>query len=285
MNFGKISPEDLDNISFKLPQDTSFTEQMLATAKPLAKTPTYIGCAKWGRKEWVGNLYPAKTKEKDFLSNYVQHFNSVELNAMHYKLYKEETVAAWAEIAGDHDFKFCPKMVRSVTHFSTLVSPQAHEITGKFLASVLSFGTHLGAVFIQLSDRFSPKRKDNLFAYLKTLPRDINFFVELRHPDWFSDKTISTETFKLMKELSIGAVITDTAGRRDCLHMELTIPKVFIRFVGNNLHPSDYARIDKWIARIKKWKKEGLQEIYFFMHQPDELNTPELCEYLKKKLG
>ncbi|MEO6932754.1 MAG: DUF72 domain-containing protein [Chitinophagaceae bacterium] len=284
MDFGKIPIDELDSISFKLPPDTVLTKQTLINLKPVAKPPVYIGCAKWGRKEWVGNLYPAKTKEKDFLSNYVQHFNSVELNAMHYKLYDEETVAAWSSLAGDRDFKFCPKMVRSVTHFSTLISPKAFEITGKFLTSVMAFGKHLGPVFIQLSDRFSPKRKENLFTWLKTLPGDVDFFVELRHPEWFSDKTVKQETFGLLNELGIGAVITDTAGRRDCLHMNLTIPKVFIRFVGNNLHPTDYTRVDKWIARLKKWRKDGLKEIYFFLHQPDEINTPAICDYMRKHL-
>ena len=35
--------------------------------------------------------------------------------------------------------------------------------------------------------------------------------------------------------MNMGIVITDTAGRRDCAHMNLTIPKAFIRYVGNSL--------------------------------------------------
>ena len=55
-------------------------------------------------------------------------------------------------------------------------------------------------------------------------------------------------------------MITDTAGRRDCAHMHLTIPKAFIRYVGNSLHPTDYTRIDVWVERMKYWLDHGMEE-------------------------
>ncbi|MEP6513188.1 MAG: DUF72 domain-containing protein, partial [Parafilimonas sp.] len=88
------------------------------------------------------------------------------------------------------------------------------------------------------------------------------------------------ELFNTLKEINIGAVITDTSGRRDCAHMHLTVPKTFIRFVGNSLDPTDYKRIDDWIKRIKYWLDKGLQELYFFMHMHDEALSPELTVYL-----
>ena len=50
--------------------------------------PKFILAALNGEgQEWVGKVYPEKTKEKDFLQYYVQHYNSIELNATHYKIY------------------------------------------------------------------------------------------------------------------------------------------------------------------------------------------------------
>src|SRR5699024_6606524 len=43
----------------------------------------------------------------------------------------------------------------------------------------------------------------------------------------------------------------DTAGRRDLLHMLLTSPTAFVRYVGAN-HPSDYSRLEDWIKVIKE---------------------------------
>ena len=93
------------------------------------------------------------------------------------------------------------------------------------------------------------------------------------------------ELFDTLRSLNIGAVITDTAGRRDCAHMELTVPKTFIRYVGNSLHQTDYTRTDEWIKRIKYWLDNGLQELYFFMHMHDEAFSPELTVYLVDKLN
>lgn len=91
--------------------------------------------------------------------------------------------------------------------------------------------------------------------------------------------------YSKLRELKIGTIITDTAGRRDVLHMQLTIPKAFIRFVGNSLHPTDYPRIDSWGQRFKKWKDAGIEEIYFFMHMHDEGKSPELTQYVVKSFN
>jgi uncharacterized protein YecE (DUF72 family) len=66
--------------------------------------------------------------------------------------------------------------------------------------------------------------------------------------------------------------------------MELTVPKAFIRFVGNSLHPTDYTRIDDWVNRIHYWLQQGMKEVYFFMHMHDEAYSPELSVYLADKM-
>ncbi len=278
MEFGHLPVEALQAVNFSLPPDSGFT---LDTLRGLIKKKPliYVGCAKWGRKEWVGKIYPERTKEIDFLSCYVKNYNSIELNATHYKIQPPSVIANWASKAAGRDFKFCPKIPQSISHYSTLVSPQAQQSTDKFIQGIIAFKEFLGPVFLQVSDKFSPAKKDNLVSYLESLPKDIDFFVEVRHAQWFADREVRDDFFNVLRRLKIGAVITDTAGRRDCVHMELPFHKAFIRFVGNNLDPSDFTRIDEWVARIRQWLDMGLQEVYFFMHQPDERFSPELCDY------
>jgi uncharacterized protein YecE (DUF72 family) len=251
--------------------------------KQVSNPKVYLGCAKWGRTEWVGKIYPPKTKEKDFLQQYVRHYNSIELNATHYKVYDEVAIKKWVAKAPPTDFMFCPKMYKGVTHFGSLKGK--NFITDEFLKGVLAFGKYLGPIFIQVSETFSPNRKQELFDYLKSLPTDLQFFVEVRHPDWFLKEDIRNELMATLLKMNIGIVITDTAGRRDCAHMHLTIPKVFIRYVGNSLHASDYTRCDAWIERMKYWLDNGVQELYFFMHMHDEATSPELTVYLVDKLN
>jgi len=198
-------------------------------------------------------------------------------------VYGEAGIQKWAEKAAGRDFKFCPKMYQGVTHRGNLAGKQF--ITNEFFRGIVAFKEHLGPVFVQVSDTFSPKRKEELFTYLKTLPTDLQFFLEVRHPDWFSKDAVREELFSTLKQLNMGAVITDTAGRRDCAHMHLTIPKVFIRYVGNSLHATDYTRSDAWIKRMKYWLDNGLEELYFFMHMHEEATSPELTVYLVDKMN
>ena len=282
MEFGRVPENELDQIDFSLPSEPAFNKGILK-GKPSKDAKIYLGCAKWGREEWVGKIYPPKTKEKDFLKHYVQHYNSIELNATHYKIYGEGMIEKWIANAAGKDFKFCPKMYKGVTHFGGLKDKQF--LTNEFFRGIIFFKEFLGPIFIQVSDTFSPKRKDELFTYLNTLPTDLQFFLEVRHPDWFKKDDIREEMFTTLKELNMGAVITDTAGRRDCAHMHLTVPKTFIRYVGNSLHPSDYTRCDAWVDRMKYWMDKGMEELYFFMHMHDEATSPELTIYLVDKMN
>jgi uncharacterized protein YecE (DUF72 family) len=282
MEFGRLPQQELNNVDFSLLKEPPFNKTVLSGKKN--KNPkVYIGCAKWGRTEWVGKIYPPKTKEKDFLQHYVEHYNCIELNATHYKIYGPTGIAKWAEKAKDKDFMFCPKMYKGVTHFGGLGNKKF--ISDEFLRGVMAFEKHLGPIFVQVSDAFTPKRKDELFAYLKSLPTDLQFFLEVRHPDWFAKDAVREELFSFLKDNNLGAVITDTAGRRDCAHMHLTVPKAFIRYVGNSLHETDYTRIDAWIERMKFWLDNGMEEVYFFMHMHDEATSPELTVYLVDKIN
>jgi uncharacterized protein YecE (DUF72 family) len=282
MEFGRVPEEELNKIDFSLPTEPAENKNILQ-GQPVKDAKVYIGCAKWGRPEWVGKIYPPKTREKDFLKHYVEHYNAIELNATHYKIIGAKGIRNWAEKAKGKDFKFCPKMFQGVTHRGSLKGK--NFLTNEFFRGVVAFEEKLGPVFVQVSDSFSPNRKEELFTWLAALPKDLQFFLEVRHPAWFAKEKERGDLFSFLPEHGIGAVITDTAGRRDCAHMHLTMPKVFIRYVGNSLHPTDYTRIDTWVQRMKHWLDNGLRELYFFMHMHDEATSPELTVYLVDKMN
>jgi uncharacterized protein YecE (DUF72 family) len=174
-------------------------------------------------------------------------------------------------------------MYQGITHRGSLKGKDF--ITNEFFRGIVAFEEFLGPIFIQVSESFSPKRKEELFTFLRSLPTDLQFFMEVRHPDWFAKPDISEELFTTLAAINIGAVITDTAGRRDCAHMHLTLPKTFIRYVGNSLHATDYTRIDMWVKKMKYWLDKGMEELYFFMHMHDEATSPELTVYLVDKMN
>ncbi|PST82902.1 DUF72 domain-containing protein [Pedobacter yulinensis] len=279
MEFGKVPAAELAAIDFTLPSDGASVAALLP-GQPHRDAAFYVGCAKWGRKEWKGMLYPQKVKEADFLDEYVKHFNSIEMNATFYGVPSEEQVLKWREktTASNKDgFIFVPKFSRTISHIRRLNNAGAD--TDQFLKNISAFGSYLGPVFLQLSDNFGPKSYDVLENYLQHLPQDLRVFVELRHQEWFADQNMRRQTLEMLERQQKGLIMTDTSGRRDLLHMELTIPEAFIRFVGNNDAASDRKRIDMWVARLEQWLKAGLQRVYFFLHQHDESDTPRIAAY------
>lgn len=281
MKFGKPSSnKELEKLDLNLPADHPENALVLGGKKKNPKV--IVGCAKWGRKEWLGLIYPEKTKDKDFLDHYVQNFNGIEMNTTFYSI-KKETVKSWASRAPE-GFKFSPKFSRNISHLKRL-NEDALRFTDEFLEASAAFGEKLGPSFLQMPDNFSGKYVDRLAAYLKNLPEDFSAFVELRHTGWFTDKIVFDETFAMLREYGKGAVITDVATRRDVLHQRLSMPKAFIRFNGYDFHPSDFKRLDDWVARAKTWIENGLEELYFYAHQEDETYTPETCDYFIEKLN
>lgn len=284
MEFGRVTDEELLRVDFTLPADPQITLDTLAAAKNDVSLQVHVGCAKWGRKEWVGKIYPPKTKDANFLDEYVKHFDCIELNATFYNVYGPDTIAKWkAKADSNPGFKFCPKFSQSISHIRRLKN--AEDITTTYYEGVLAFGDKLGPLFLQLSDNYTPKSFSELKAYLEQLPKDLPVFVELRHKDWFAVAENRDLVFNLFRDLNIGSIITDASGRRDVVHMALPTPHAFIRFVGNSMHPTDYARVDEWVERIKSWKEQGLKSVWFFMHQHDERYSPELADYVVEELN
>ena len=277
MNFGSVDTNLLDSIDLSIPADPKSTSEILKNAKKTqSKTPNIrVGGAKWGRKDWVGKIYEKGTKEKDFLEHYAKVFNVIEMNSLFYRLQPDSVINGWVSKVG-RDFLFCPKFYQGITHIKRLKN--AEEFTNAFLKSISNFGKHLGPSFLQLADNFLPKNFEILEAYLKSLPKDFDLYLEVRHKDWF-EKENREKLFNLLHDCNMGWVLTDTSGRRDVLHMQMPVPRTFIRYVGENLHPTDFTRVDDWAKRIKKWKTAGIHDVYFFIHQREELYAPELAKY------
>lgn len=75
MEFGKV--EDPAEVDITLPEDHSETKQVLSAWKAErgnSEPRIYVRCAKWGRSEWLGRVYPKGTKAGDYLSFYSQQF-------------------------------------------------------------------------------------------------------------------------------------------------------------------------------------------------------------------
>lgn len=275
MKFGQVP--DPSQIDFTLPKDHPRTQEILGgnTSKDFNIS---IGCAKWNKTDLKG-FYPKGTKDE--LSYYSTQFNSIELNATFYGMPSPDQVLTWKDKT-PADFKFFPKITNTVSHFRRLLN--ISDVVTQFATSVLNFDEKLGMVFLQLHDNFKPKDYERLEKFVKDWPKEVPIAVELRNTEWFTDAEIFNTTMNLFEKHDIANIIVDTAGRRDMLHMRLTTPTAFIRYVGANAD-SDYTRLDDWVERIKIWKNEGLENLYFFVHQNVEKASPLLSAYFIEKIN
>ena len=270
MQFGKVANPGI--IDFTLPKDAPETAVVLKSLKNNDPFEVYVGCAKWNRTDLKG-FYPRGTKDE--LSYYATQFNCIELNATFYKMPDFRQVETWKNKTPE-GFKFFPKITNLITHYQRLIDVE--KPVENFCHAISAFEEKLGMAFLQLHDNFSPKDFDRLKQVLENFPKGIPLAVEVRNEKWFSDVTVRTAYGNLLEKLGMANIIVDTAGRRDMLHMRLTGPEAFIRYVGAN-HKSDVPRLDDWITRIKKWRKEALQKLYFFVHQNIEKESPLLAAH------
>ena len=275
MKFGQV--EDPSKIDFTLPKDHSRTKEILKQNKKGLENIS-IGCAKWNKTDLKG-FYPKGTKDE--LTYYATQFNSIELNATFYGMPTSEQVLTWKEKT-PADFKFFPKITNTVSHFRRLLN--IDDVVTQFATAVLNFDEKLGMVFLQLHDNFKPKDYERLEQFVNKWPKEVPLAIELRNTEWFTDEEIFDKTCQLFEDNNITNIIVDTAGRRDMLHMRLTTQNAFIRYVGANAE-SDYERLDDWLKHLTKWKKEGLQNLYFFVHQNLEKASPLLSSYFIENMN
>lgn len=275
MDFGKV--DNPGSVDFTLPKDAPETKKVLNATKG-KDFEIYVGCAKWNRTELKG-FYPRGTKYE--LAYYSTQFNSIELNATFYRMPSWEQVETWKEKT-PKNFKFFPKLTNSISHFKRLIDVK--EVVDDFCNSISNFDEKLGMAFLQLHDNFKPKDFDRLKKVVEDFPKGVPLGIEVRNNEWFSDAKVQEDFCQLLEKNDMTNIIVDTAGRRDMLHMRLTNSVAFIRYVGAN-HPTDVERLDDWIERIKKWRKEGLQKLYFFVHQNVEVESPLLAAYFIEKIN
>lgn len=282
MEFGRTS--SLDNILLDLPENHPGTLKVLG-GKKAEKCLVHVGCPIWADTGFIGKIYPKKPKSKDIAKYYSYHFNSIELNISHYKLLDINTIQHWVDTTYS-DFKFCPKINQIVSH-TPFIKPNSNYMK-EIMATNKHFNHKLGMPFLQLPPHYDSTKIHDLLDFCDEVSLS-RCAIELRHESWFNNENILKTICNYFYKNNITFLITDTVGRRDVLHQRLTTKTAFIRFVANDLHQSDYIRMNAWIDRLQQWIDNGLEELFFFIHTPSHEFMPEITTYflntLKQKTG
>jgi len=247
----------------------------------------HLGCPGWGLASWVGRLFPAGTRQPDFLRRYAEVFNTVEGNTTFYALPTADAVARWRDQVGP-DFRFCFKFPRVISHDKLLHDCAADVAV--FLDRVSPLGDLLGTLFLQLPPRFGPTQLPRLRAFLAALPAGFRYAVELRDEAFFHAGPAEDDIVALLRERGVDLVLMDTRGihaskslafaeirgRKPNLPvvMRATASRPLVRFVPHETFDESRPLLEPWSQRVAAWIAEGKRP-YFFMHAPDDTFAPE----------
>lgn len=257
----------------------------------------YLGCAVWSYKDWVGNLYPPQSQPRDFLNLYSRRFTTVEGNTTFYALPSPETIAKWVRQTPP-GFRFCPKVNREVTHQGLLVPRISEALT--FLERMSGLGDRLGTVFIQLPPSYSPEFLPDLTEFLYSCKQSgMSLALEVRHLDWFGSQSSERLNY-LLRKLKIARVLLDTRPIYNCpdnpqassprkkpqLPVQPTIigDIGFVRFISHPQRQYNQPYLIQWVNSLKLWLGQG-KTVYFFVHCPQEVRSPDTAKYFYSMLS
>ncbi len=254
-----------------------------------------LGCPIWSKPEWVGNLFAKNAKPGDYLRQYASVFNTVEGNTTFYALPKPATVQKW-RAETPPEFRFCFKFPQTISHHLRL--QHAENEARAFLDLMAPLGERLGPFFLQLPSSFGGSEFAALEAFLKMLPQEFHYAVEVRHLDFFKNGEVEQRFNALLTSLHMGRVVFDTRGLhavkappKDAITREAQRkkPKVpvrflalgdlpFVRFVGDPVIEKNEALLLEWAQHVVEWIAAGKRP-YIFMHAPNDVDAPHLARY------
>ena len=259
----------------------------------------HLGCAIWGYKDWVGELFPPGSTQSDFLSLYSRRLTTVEGNTTFYATPAEQVVRRWAAETPE-TFRFCFKLPRDVSHEGRLAAQV--ETTRAFVDRMAPLGERLGPFFLQLPPGYRADKLDDLEQWLKNWPGGYQIAVEVRHLDWYKEPGESALT-ALLERYHAGRVLMDvrplSAGplpgpeenlqrARDNkpdvpLHPIVSSDFALVRYIGHPTLELNAPFLDEWAERVAGWLRQGT-DVYFFCHCPDERRSPGLCRDFQHRL-
>ena len=275
MKFGQVN--DMDLVDFELPIIGDETKTILSNLKRSYDLNFYFGAPGWSDQKFKGLIYPPKTPLKNFLFEYSKQFNSIEVNATRYGIPKKNVLQKWYESVNE-TFKFSMKVPQIITHRKDINDYTAKIKMDEFLTAINILGNKSGVSFAVMAKYFDTSKFDDLEMFVNSWPNDTPLAIEFRNKSWFEKENIR-KWQNLFFDKNIIPVITDTPGRRDVAHFNLVNNHLFVRYVGNFNHPSDLYRIKLWTEKVREIISLGINNIWFYVHQPGENREKILSFY------
>jgi len=168
-----------------------------------------LGTSSFTADGWQTTSYPQGMKSADYLKYYASQFQTVEVDSTFYGTPSATTVKRWYEKTSE-DFIFAAKVPQIITHEKALVDC-ASEFE-EFVKTMDILGPKLGPMVFQFPsfDRWKFSKQESFLAvlipFLKKLPADHKFVVEIRNKKWLDAKFAD-----VLREHNVAWALTDTS--------------------------------------------------------------------------
>lgn len=217
-----------------------------------------IGTSGWSYDHWAGVLYAPGLPAARRLDRYAEIFNTVEVNASHYRWPRDSTFAGWAQRL-PRGFTMSVKAHRGLSHYRRLAN--AEPWVKRIEAGQRALGDHADAVLVQLRADM-PRDDDRLDTFLSLVPPWIRMAMELRHPSWNHPAVDA-----ILSRYRAAYVVTDGLGL-PCIP-KATTDFVYLRMHGPDTDPpyaGSYspAALRCWADRVTQWTAESRRVLVYF---------------------
>ncbi|AWL12330.1 UPF0759 protein [Saliniradius amylolyticus] len=255
-----------------------------------------FGCPMWHHDQWRGHWLSSGSSGETSLRQYSRVFNSIEGNTSFYHLPDESSLRRWQQ-AVSAGFRFCFKFPQQVSHGQDL--DEHSDELNVFLTRMGLLEEQIGLLMLQLPARFSPAQLPRLNRFLSALPREFDYGVEVRHPEFFQNVSYARQLNELLTSHRVNRIIMDTQGLfaarannellkevqhkkpKVPVHVVTTADKPVVRYVGHPSLASNPQWYRRWQTKLEQWQRAGKQPFMFF-HMPDNAYAPWLAKHFAR---
>lgn len=237
----------------------------------------------WSLPAWQGRHVPHPLPPRERLRAYASWCNAVEGNTTFYATPSADTVRSWAEQTSP-DFRFVLKLPKPITHERRLADTD--ELLRGFLATMEPLGERAHTLWIQLPPSFVPTDLGALAAFLRRLPREHRYAVEVRHRAFFEDPRWERRLEDVLGGAGAEWVTFDTTvlyaspptsdAERESWSKKPRMPRrsraltghPVVRYIGRDDPERTAEGWRPWVDTVVGWLREGRSPTVF-IHTPD----------------